>query len=79
MHMVQTQLSSTRIVSGAGVVATVGNEARNLGMQTVLLLIDPFIAKTPAGQAIATALSAAGHVEGQRGKVQAQLARGGGG
>lgn len=60
MHMVQTQLSSTRIVSGAGVVATVGSEARNLGMQTVLLLIDPFIAKMPVGQAIVAALSAAG-------------------
>jgi hypothetical protein len=58
--MVQTQLSSTRIVSGAGVVATVGSEARNLGMQTVLLLIDPFLAQTPAGQAIAATLSAAG-------------------
>lgn len=58
--MVQTQLSSTRIIFGAGVVATVGNEARNLGMQTVLLLIDPFLAQTPAGHAIAAALSAAG-------------------
>ena len=60
MHMVQTQLSSTRIVSGAGVVATVGNEARTLGMQRVLLLIDPFLATSPAGHAIAAALSAAG-------------------
>lgn len=56
----QTQLSHTRIVFGEGVSATVANEARALGMQTVLLLIDPFMATTPAGTHIAHTLRMAG-------------------
>ena len=55
-----TQFSCTRIVSGAGVSTTVGAEARALQMTRVMLLIDPFLADTPAGHAIAASLDAAG-------------------
>lgn len=54
------QLSNTRIVFGEGAAANVASEARALGMHTVLLLIDPFIATTPAGQHIAQLLQHAG-------------------
>lgn len=57
---VQTQFSSTRVVTGAGVAYSVGTEAKALGMKTILLLIDPFLAETPAGTTIAAALSATG-------------------
>lgn len=48
-HAFQTQLSTTRIVFGEGVAAHVANEARTLGMRTILLIMDPFLATTPAG------------------------------
>lgn len=54
------QLSNTRIVFGEGVSASVAQEARALGMQTVLLLIDPFIATTATGIQLAHQLTAAG-------------------
>ena len=56
----QSQFSSTRIVTGAGIAYSVGSEAKAVGMTTVLLLIDPFLAETPAGTAIAAALTAHG-------------------
>lgn len=56
----QAQLSHTRIVFGDGVSATVAHEARALGMRNVLLLIDPFMATTPAGIELAHLLTAAG-------------------
>jgi len=57
---VQAQFSSTRVVTGAGVAYSVGTEAKALGMTVVMLLIDPFLAETPAGTTIAAALSATG-------------------
>lgn len=54
------QLSHTRIVFGEGVATTVAQEARTLGMRTVLLLVDPFLATTPAGQQCAQQLTDAG-------------------
>lgn len=56
----QTQFSNTKVVSGAGVSTLVGSEAKSLGMTRVMLLIDPFLADTPAGKAIHTALTDAG-------------------
>jgi alcohol dehydrogenase len=57
---VQSQFSATRVITGSGVIASVGSEAKGLGMSVVMLLIDPFFADTPAGNAIQAALSAAG-------------------
>ena len=57
---VQSQFSATRVITGPGVIASVGSEAKGLGMSVVMLLIDPFFADTPAGNAIQAALSAAG-------------------
>lgn len=49
-HMTfQAQLSPTRVVFGEGVANTVAKEATLLGMHTILLLMDPFMATTPAG------------------------------
>jgi alcohol dehydrogenase len=56
----QTQLSTTRIVFGEGVLAHVAREAHTLGMRTVLLLMDPFLASTPAGQQCTQLLRDAG-------------------
>ena len=57
---VQSQFSATRVITGPGVIASVGSEAKGLGMSVVMLLIDPFFADTPAGNAIQATLSAAG-------------------
>ena len=56
----QAQLSPTRVVFGEGVSQHVAKEAQMLGMHTVLLLMDPFMATTPTGLGFHTTLHAAG-------------------
>lgn len=56
----QAQLSPTRVVFGEGVSQQLAKEAQALGMQTVLLLIDPFMASTPTGVALHASLHASG-------------------
>ncbi len=56
----QAQLSPTRVVFGEGVSQQLAKEAQALGMQTVLLLIDPFMATTSTGVALHAALQESG-------------------
>lgn len=56
----QAQLSPTRVVFGEGVSQQLAKEVQALGMQTVLLLIDPFMATTPTGVALHTTLQESG-------------------
>jgi alcohol dehydrogenase len=56
----QAQLSPTRVVFGEGVSQQLAKEAQALGMQTVLLLIDPFMATTPTGVALHAKLQESG-------------------
>lgn len=56
----QAQLSPTRVVFGEGVSQQLAKEAQALGMQTVLLLIDPFMATTSTGVALHATLQESG-------------------
>ena len=56
----QAQLSPTRVVFGEGVSQQLAKEAQALGIRTVLLLMDPFMANTPTGGALKTVLHDAG-------------------
>lgn len=56
----QAQLSPTRVVFGEGVSHQLAKEAQLLGMHTVLLLVDPFMATTPIGLALHDELRASG-------------------
>lgn len=56
----QAQLSPTRVVFGEGVSHLLAKESQALGMRTVLLLMDPFLANTPTGVALHNELCASG-------------------
>lgn len=56
------QLSPTRIVFGEGVSHQLATEAQQLGMHTILLLMDPFVATTPTGEVLSRRLHDAGFV-----------------
>ncbi|MBM4413738.1 MAG: iron-containing alcohol dehydrogenase, partial [Chloroflexi bacterium] len=52
----QAQLSPTRVVFGEGVSQHLAKEVQSLGMRRVLLLMDPFVASTAAGEEFRTQL-----------------------
>ncbi|MEY3989337.1 MAG: hypothetical protein RI985_418 [Chloroflexota bacterium] len=56
----QAQLSPTRVVFGEGVSSQLAKEAQSLGIRTVLLLMDPFMATTPTGVALHAMLQESG-------------------
>jgi hydroxyacid-oxoacid transhydrogenase len=56
----QAQLSPTRVVFGEGVSHQLAKEASALGMRTVLLLMDPFMATTSTGVTLHDVLGASG-------------------
>lgn len=56
----QAQLSPTRVVFGEGVSQQLAKEAQSLGIRTVLLLMDPFMATTPTGVALHAMLQESG-------------------